>query len=196
MTIEHEVRVMIDDINEFLEKIVSESFRYCTANFQKRFVYDLKPAVKGRWIRLRTDGVKTTITYKEIVDKGIISAKEVEVGVDNFETMNEFLGKLGFLPRSYQENFRIHYKKDDTSLDIDYWPGMRPYFEIEAPDDDKVIELLSLLNINKDAIITQNVDKMYQSLLGIDLDKTPQLKFSDDEIKSLNKLMEILTNAQ
>ena len=33
---------------------------------QKRYVYDIIPKEDGKWIRLRTNGRKTTLTYKKM----------------------------------------------------------------------------------------------------------------------------------
>ena len=52
---------------------------------QKRYVYDLRPAEKDKWIRLRTNGKVTTLTYKDIVSNTLDGTKEVEFEVEDFD---------------------------------------------------------------------------------------------------------------
>ena len=109
MITEYEVRVLEIDVEEMIKKIEDMGAKKIGEYEQKRYVYDIKPAEDGKWIRLRTNGKKTTITYKDIVSKTIDGTKEIEITVDNFETTNEFLEKIGFIHKNYQENRRIQY---------------------------------------------------------------------------------------
>ena len=52
--------------------------------FQQSAAYDFTLANSNSWVRLRTDGNKTTLTVKEIHnDDGVDGTKELEVSVDN-----------------------------------------------------------------------------------------------------------------
>lgn len=119
MKTEYEVRVLEIDVEEMIKKIEDMGAKKIGEYEQKRYVYDIKPAEEGKWIRLRTNGKKATITYKDIVSKTIDGTKEIEVTVDDFETTNEFLEKIGFIHKNYQENRRIQYELDGIEIDFD-----------------------------------------------------------------------------
>lgn len=95
---------------------------------QKRYVYDFNPVNPKKWIRLRTNGVKNTITVKEIIDNQVIDGtNELEVEVSDFNIANLILKELGYVPRNYQENYRIIYNLNGVQISIDTWPKIPTY---------------------------------------------------------------------
>jgi hypothetical protein len=55
----------------------------------------MNPPVYEKRIRLRTDGKKTTLTVKHIIDSQAIDGmKEREVIVDDFDTTNDLLNQM------------------------------------------------------------------------------------------------------
>ncbi len=95
---------------------------------------------KNAWVRLRTEFGKTTLTYKERLgvssDDGSTSdagMKEIEVIVSDFEITKELLLNIGLVEKFSQERKRIRYIRDDIEFDIDTWPLIPPYLEIEGP---------------------------------------------------------------
>lgn len=64
--------------------------------------------------------------------------QETEIEVSSFEETNELLEKLGFSYRSYQEKVREKYILDEHEIDIDIWPKLSPYVEIEGKDENDI----------------------------------------------------------
>ena len=100
MHTEYEVRVLEIDVDSIKEKLESVAAEFCFDKLQKRYVYDFIPKVDSKWIRLRTNGEKTTLTIKNLVSSSIDGTQELEVEVDNFERTNLILKEL--------EQFRAH----------------------------------------------------------------------------------------
>ena len=123
---------------------------------RKVFDYpDLRLHKKGAWIRLRDEGEKITLTYKERIGMKTFDGKtdddsmeEIEINVSDFNKTAELLNKIGFIEKFYQENRRIKYQLDDIEFDIDFWPQLDPYLEIEAPSWEKIDEAIKLLELN------------------------------------------------
>ena len=88
---ENEARVLKINIEVLLKKIYSMDLDFISANFQERYVYDFTPPQKGKWIRLRSNGIKTTLTIKEIIDNTISGTNELEVEVSDFKETNFIL---------------------------------------------------------------------------------------------------------
>jgi adenylate cyclase class 2 len=116
---------------------------------------DLRLNKKGAWIRLRDEGEKITLTYKERIGMKTFDGKtnddsmeEIEINVNDFEKTAEMLNKIGFIEKFYQENKRIRYQLNDIEFDIDFWPQLDPYLEIEAPSWEKIDEAIKLLELN------------------------------------------------
>lgn len=161
METEYEVRVLEIDVESIVKKLENIGANEEWDLLQKRYVYDLIPKVDGKWLRLRTNGKTTTLTIKDIVSSNIDGTRELEIEVNDFEKCNLILNELGYQSRGYQENRRIQYKYQDVEIDIDYWPLIPTYLEIEGPSEEKVYEILELLGYNKEDATTRDVERIY-----------------------------------
>lgn len=179
MKTEYELRVLEIDVDSIIKTLESLGATKVGDFFQKRYVYDLNPVQNGKWIRLRTNGIKTTLAYKDVVSNTIDGTKEVEIEVDNIENTNELLNRLGYNPRSYQENKRIQYILDDVEIDLDSWPMIPTYMEIEGKSEDAVNRMLEKLKIDKNKITALNCDDIYRDLYNIDISTIKNLKFGE-----------------
>ncbi len=177
MKTEYEIRVLEINKDEIINKLESLGAVKKGEYDQKRLVYDLKPKEEGKWIRLRTNGTKTTLTYKDIVSNTVDGTKEVEIDVSDFNKTNEFLEKIGFFSRNYQENNRIQYVLKGVEIDIDTWPMIPTYLEIEGNSEKEVFDTLELLNLAKSKVTALNCDDIYKQIYGIDILNIKELKF-------------------
>jgi len=151
------------------EKVFDKVYR------RKVFDYpDLRLNDRGAYLRLRDEGDKITLTLKQRLgvkshdgktnDEGM---EEIEIKVSDFEKTAELLTKMGLKEKFYEENRRIRHQLDDIEFDIDFWPLLDPYLEIEAPSWEKIDEAIKLLKLDpKDKKIFSTY-QVYQ-LKGID----------------------------
>jgi len=177
MKTEYEIRVLEINKEQIIKKLESLESKKIGEFNQKRYVYDLKPAEENKWIRLRTNGEKTTLTYKDIESNTIDGTKEVEIEVDDFENANEFLERIGFKNKGYQENKRIQYLLQGVEVDIDAWPMIPTYLEIEGESEEQVIRIQKLLGIDECKVTTLNCNDIYKQIYNIDISKIKELKF-------------------
>lgn len=177
MKTEYELRVLEIDKDNIISRLEKLGAKKIGEYNQKRYVYDLNPACSGKWIRLRTNGIETTLCYKDVVGDTIDGTKEVEVVVDDFDKTNEFLEKIGFIRRNYQENRRIQYILNDVEIDIDSWPLIPTYLEIEGSSEIDVLDMLALLNLNDEKVTTLNCEDIYNDLYNIDVLSIKDLRF-------------------
>lgn len=176
MNTEYEIRVLEIDKEKLVKKLEELGAEFKGDNEQKRYVYDIIPKEDGKWIRLRTNGRKTTLTYKNIVKTTIDGTKEIEVEVENFEKTNEILENMGIKSKGYQENKRTQYVLNGVEIDIDSWPMIPTYVEIEGKNEEEVMTTLELLDLPKDKVTTLDVDSVYKKY-GIDSKDIKVLKF-------------------
>lgn len=176
MAIEYEARVLEIDPEQIKQKIVSLGGRAVRESLMRRYVYSINKQDLNRFIRLRDTGFEVTLTYKEIKHDGIHGTEETELVVDDFDTTDEFLSRLGHLEKWYQENYRSSFQLEGARLEIDRWPMIPPYLEIEADSYDEVIRIASLLGFQEDELIGENTLKIYAHY-GINLKKIKDLRF-------------------
>lgn len=141
-----------------------------------------------KWIRLRKTIEEnankelketSTLTIKHILKNdtsGVQQMKETEILVNSFEETNELLENLGFSYRSYQEKRRVKYILAEHEIDIDTWPGLPTYFEVEGKDKNDLEKILNLLGYSFEDSVSCTVDELYKTL-GIDINNMKELKF-------------------
>lgn len=176
MKTEYEIRILEINQEEIFKKLQKCRAIFKGEFFQKRYVYDLKPAQEGKWIRLRTNGEKTTLAMKQIEKDTLDGTKELEFEVDNFESANEFLERLGFFHKGYQENKRIQYQLEGVEIDIDTWPMIPTYMEIEGNNKEEIQRVIEKLQLQNKQITSDGVKKIYHKY-GINLEEYNLLKF-------------------
>ena len=180
MHTEYEVRVLDIDKDKIVEKLESMKAEFQWDLLQRRYVYDFKPAENGKWIRLRTNGQKTTLTVKNVVTSEIDGTQELEVEVDNFERCNLILKELGYEAKSYQENRRCQYLLNGVEVDIDSWPLIPTYLEIEGASEDAVYNAVDALGIEREKIVTKDVESIYKDIYNIDVAKYENLRLEEE----------------
>ena len=176
MTSEYEVRLLDINQEEFVKKLERLDAKYINQYNQVRFIYDFNPKIENKWIRLRTDGFKTTLTIKEYKDTSIGGTKEIEIEVSDMKKTDEILEELGYKKRSVQENKRIRYMLGDVEIDIDTWPQLNTYVEFEGKTKEEVLEALEKLNIGIEETTTMDAQDLYLSK-GFTLEELNNLKF-------------------
>lgn len=147
--------------------------------FQRRWVYDINPNGCHEWIRVRTNGKKTTLCYKKRTDNSVAGTQELEVEVDDFEKTVELISSLSFyFGKFYQENKRHAFTLGDIEFTVDTWPMIPPILEIEGKSEDDVVKGLKLLGLNGKEFGHHGHISIYKKY-GIDLHGHKILKFNE-----------------
>jgi adenylate cyclase class 2 len=149
--------------------------------FMKRVTFNLPSNERGKWVRVRDEGDKITMSLKIVEGEGIESQKEFELNIDNFEEAVAFLENSGFHKKAYQENYREVWKIGEVEIMIDEWPFLEPFVEIEGPDEPSVKDLAEKLGFDYSKAIFSSTDEQYTAKYGVSEDQvvnhTPVIKF-------------------
>lgn len=176
--LEFECAFLDIDIEDFKKKIEKMKLEKIGENYQKRYVYDFNPVNPNSWIRLRTNGKRTTLAIKDIKNKNSIGGtSKLETEVENFAATNEMLNRMGYYARNYQENKREEYLYKDVIVKIDYWPQIEPYIKIEGKCEQDVLDAALELELPEDKMTTLDVQSIYKQIYGIDLLNIRELRF-------------------
>lgn len=179
----------IEKLSEIFNLNTDEIIKILNSSEMIDLVNNYKATPK-KWIRLRKTIEKTqdkkiesvTLTVKHILkanETNIQQMQETEIKVDSFEETNELLEKIGFFHRSYQEKKREKYILNEHEIDIDTWPGIPTYFEVEGKDKKDLEEILNILGYSFDDAISCTVDEIYRKI-GMDINNMSELKFEDN----------------
>lgn len=178
---EYESRILEVDIKKAINKLKSLSAIYVDDYVYTRYVYDTKPAHENKWIRLRSDGSKTTLTFKEFKSKTIDGTNELEIEVSDLEKTKELLKILGYEPRSIQENKRTRYVLNDVEIDIDSWPYIPAFIEVEGKNETEVNKVIDVLKECGKEVTNIDVQGIYEKY-GYSKEDTNYLSFKGDDI--------------
>ena len=73
----------------------------------------------------------------------------------------------------------IKYLLDDVNIDIDSWPLIPTYAEIEGKSEEEVKKIIEKLEIDSSKITTMDVTSIYMEIYGIDILKIKNLEFKN-----------------
>ncbi|MFG2733888.1 class IV adenylate cyclase [Streptomyces harbinensis] len=177
-TIEYEAKVLEIETSAMAATIERLGGKHLGTRRMRRYVYDLIPPVAGQWIRLRTDGDTTTLCVKEIQSDAVDGTHETETAVTDFDGTHAVLLAMGFAARGYQENLRSSYLLAGARLEIDTWPLIPPYLEIEGDSEDHVLSTAQHLGISVESLVYLNTQDVYRHY-GHDLKAIKELRLPD-----------------
>lgn len=133
----------------------------------------------NKWVRLRESNGKVELTTKHILEKQESKFQKVlenEIDVSSLEETNLILESIGLSRRSYQEKIRYSYKYKDAEIEIDLWPLLKPYLEIECDNEKIINEVIKKLDLASHEIVSINTEQLYKRI-NIDVHSLSELKF-------------------
>lgn len=149
---------------------------------RKNFDYtDLRLETIGGWIRVRDEGDKVTLAYKQLDTREIDGTKEVSVEVSDFDATVLLLKSAGLKQTSYQETRRESWVLDGVQIELDEWPWVQPFVEIEADNVEAVYGVAERLGLKRADALHGSVEIMYLREYDVteqEVDAWPQITFS------------------
>ncbi len=114
---------------------------------------DLKWREEQRFIRIRKVGDTTKLTYKEHREHTVDGTYEIEFEIDDFQKAEMLFEKAGLHPYRHQQKKRHRMKLNDVTFDIDTWPKIPTYVELEGESEKELKDAAQLIGLNwKDAV--------------------------------------------
>lgn len=113
------------------------------------FYEDTEKSLRENYfIRLRKKQDYVYLTYKSNNEKTIDGNKEIELIVSDFDKSKIFLETIGWKAYRIVEKYRHTFLIDDVVLDIDTWPKIPPYIELESISIESIKIVAEKLNLN------------------------------------------------
>lgn len=125
-------------------------------HFPETLVTDIFYAQKKNEIT----GSSQTVRLRHMKDTTVLTAKrkraggrfkvmeETELQVENLPRAQKLLQTLGFRVTSRREKLREEYHYQDVIIEIDTYPGMKPYMEIEAKNKLSLLRFLKAFGLS------------------------------------------------
>jgi adenylate cyclase class 2 len=113
------------------------------------------------WIRVRDEGDKITLSYKQLNDRTLQGTKEINVAIDDFDAACAFLTAIGLSQISIQQTKRESWNLSDTQIEIDTLPWIPSFVEIVAKSEP------DLFATAKNLALYDSVEIAYQAVYDI-----------------------------
>lgn len=152
-------------------RIHETNLRFDNANDDLRSTY--------RVLRLRQDE-KARFTFKgpsEEKEGGILSRREIEFVVEDFDSAKEFLEALGYRVVVFYEKFRATYELNSIHIMLDELP-YGEFIEIEGEKVDEIHNIADLLGLDWDVMIKAGYHALFERVTGKFKLEPSQLSFA------------------
>jgi len=152
----------------------------------RRKVFDFKDGrfdQKGAWLRVRDEGDKVTVSYKQQRDTTLHGTSEHVITVDDFGAACELLVQLGMVEKSYQETKRETWMVGEVEVVIDTWPWIPTFIECEGLSEDELRAVVEQLGFRmEDAVhggVAAAVYRRYYEIPEKTVNNWPRIVFSE-----------------
>lgn len=152
----------VDDGEDHLEEIIFY-------DKENTWQYQVK-----KCIRLRKTSKRSTMTFKNSSVASVDGTKEIEIVIDDMEKAKLILQEAGLVLYRQQEKKRHTFQLGEVTLDIDTWPSVPAYIEIEAPTAELVRQTAEKLGFDWNDAIFEAVHFMIEKNYGIPF---PRLRY-------------------
>ena len=130
------MKINKDDLVEKLRRLSAQDLG---EDFLREMIfYD----AAGKWltegktfVRIRETKKGARLTYKNLEGPTATGTEEIEFAIEDSEKARDFLEALGLKLHRFQEKRRHTFVLDQVSVDIDSWPKVPPYVELEGPSE-------------------------------------------------------------
>ena len=177
--IETEVKFVITEIDETITKLRGIGAKFIHTENQKTIMMDTSNGdlkKRNTFLRTRT-GIRNTMTVKRNLseDVGVKQREELEIEIQDVDTLNKMLVNLGFTYHRIMEKRRHTWIYENTEIAIDELPfGI--YMEIEG-NKKEIYSIVQKLGFEIGDIITMTYWHIFASMTG---GKVKDILFEDN----------------
>ncbi len=120
-------------------------------------------------IRSYSDG-KNEVTWKPISEILGTARKHKEINflTEEPEKLSDLFGELGLEKYAHQEKDRTSFSFKEWKFDIDQYPGMPAFLEIEGNSEEHVKEAMSLLDIENNRTWAEGERTLIENIYKLD----------------------------
>lgn len=157
---------------DFGEKIIQEIIFYDK---------DLKwQKSRNKFVRMRKAGEKIRLTFKErLAPNKIDGTEEIEFSVGDWDKTKLFLERLGLVAYREQEKIRHTFRLGKVNVDIDTWPGIPTFLEIEGKSEASIKKAAALLGFDWNRAVFSDARRIIEDIYNVQVGKMKVFKFAN-----------------
>ena len=174
MSYEIETKVLDIDKDIILEKLISMNAEKIQETRLKVDWYRSKGTKEGEdpwFLRIRSNSKgEHEVTWKAKSEILGVSRKHKEINflIGEPEKLADLFEELGLEKYAHQEKDRISFSFKNYRFDMDTYPGMPPYLEIESDSEEAIKEAMKLLGVENNKTWEKGERILIQEVYGLD----------------------------
>jgi len=136
---EIEIKFLEIDVDDVKKHLIAAGARDLGDDSIRETVFydqEMKWPKENEFVRIRSTKKGVRLTYKHSDETTIDGTEEIEFGVDDAEKTKALLLAVGLVAFREQEKKRHSFLLGDVMADIDTWPGIPTYLELEGPSEE------------------------------------------------------------
>jgi adenylate cyclase class 2 len=167
---EIEAKFLEIDKEKIISKLRELGAKDLGENLLKEVIFydkDLIWIKDSKFVRVRSFAGKHSVTFKDQKEKTVDGTKEVEFDVDDEEQAKIFLESIGLISLRHQEKKRHSFLLDNVMVDIDTWPKIPTYLELEGDSPEDLKKVANKLELNWGNAVFENAGLVIENRYGI-----------------------------
>ncbi|MES2223513.1 MAG: CYTH domain-containing protein [Patescibacteria group bacterium] len=123
------------------------------------------------YLRIRSyDDNKHEVTWKakSVIEGNIRKHKEINFMIEEPKQLKDLFEEIELENYAHQEKYRTSFTLKDWQFDIDEYPGMPAFIEIEGQSEEHINEAMELLDIKDNKTWTDGERTLVQDVYGLD----------------------------
>lgn len=180
MAIEREIKFL--DINlEDMRQVLGAKGATCLRpeRLMRRTIFDFPDRRLGlikAWVRVRDEGDKVTMSYKQFFSESLEGMTEIELTAPSYEQGCLFLNSLGLTPRSIQESKRETWEWQGCEIVLDTWPWLPSFMEIEGETERDLMNVVDALGFSWEKGIYGGIVEVFKNYYDVTSDEVNQIE--------------------
>jgi len=178
---EIETRFLGINKDELVKKLVSfGAVNRGEEKLEERIFHDQENSWKGKgkFVRLRKTKGKIKLTYKSNQKQTVDSAQEIELEVSDFDKCSELFQNIGLKAIRQIEKYRYTFELGDVVIDIDTWPKIPVYVEIEGVSVESLKNICGKLGLDWDKRFDGDAREVFRHY-GYNMDNLSVVTFTE-----------------
>lgn len=168
--LEIECRFLEIDKDSFVEKLIELGAQdFGEVLLEETIFYgpNFKWKDEQKFVRLRKVGDKIKLSYKEHNKVAVDGASEIEIGVDDFDKTEKLLESAGLGAYRHQQKKRHTLKLDNVTFDIDTWPKVPTYVELEGESEEDLKRVSKKVGLDWNNVLFHDARWIIENIYNI-----------------------------
>jgi adenylate cyclase class 2 len=148
---EIEVKFLEIDKPTLIEKLKSLNAQDLGEDFLKQEIFhdqQRKWKTENKFVRIRRTSKGSFVTFKHVEERTALGTVEIEFETSVPEKMRDFFEAIGLVMDHESEKIRHKFKLGEVIVDIDTFPKVPTYVELEGPSEEAIKEAAKILEFD------------------------------------------------